>query len=92
MPMAFSKRTYRMECTQPFGVKAAVDSVTTTGKCTSAHSGIDTCSRPVETAQSSSNRAKYVVALTLAWIALLDIHVVTLVAAGSITARCLQHW
>ena len=44
MPMAFSKRTYRMLCTQPLGVNAAVDSVTTTGRCTSAHSGIDTCS------------------------------------------------
>ena len=42
MPIAFSNSTYRMECTQPLGVKAAVDSVTTTGRCTSAHSGMDT--------------------------------------------------
>ena len=32
MPIAFSKRTYRMQCSQPLGVKMAVVTVTTTGK------------------------------------------------------------
>ena len=43
MPMAFSNSTYRMQCSQPLGVKIAVVTVTTTGKCTKAHRGIDTC-------------------------------------------------
>ena len=43
MPMAFSNSTYRMQCSHPLGVKIAVVTVTTTGKCTNAHRGIDTC-------------------------------------------------
>lgn len=56
IPMAFSNSTYRMECTQPLGVKAAVESVTTTGRCTKAHSGIDTCA---ETIAAYSRYADY---------------------------------
>jgi hypothetical protein len=44
-PIAFSKSTYRMEWTQPLGVNAAVVTVTMTGRCTSAHRGMDTCAK-----------------------------------------------
>ena len=40
MPMAFSNRTYSMQCSQPLGVNTAVVMVTTTGRCTSAHRGM----------------------------------------------------
>lgn len=33
-----------MQCSQPLGVKMAVVTVTTTGKCTKAHKGMETCS------------------------------------------------
>ena len=42
-PIAFSNSTYRMQCSQPRGVKMAVVIVTTTGRYTSDQRGMCTC-------------------------------------------------